>query len=224
MMERKHTDSHFDTELKQLTDSILKMGHLVQGMIANSMKALLDRNSNLAEEVIRTDDQVNKLEVYVDDLCLKLIALRQPKARDLRFVTIGLRASTDLERMGDLAVNISERVVLLNKEAQLKPYVDLPDVAQKTQDMVKNALDALVKKDVGLANKVCESDDEVDGLTHKIYDDLIATMQKDPSAVSRGACLILICRHFERIADHATNIAEQVIFFVEGKDIRHGRL
>jgi len=224
MTERKHTDSHFDTELKQLTDSILKMGTIVQGMIANSMKAIVDRNSDLAEEVIRADDQVNKLEVQVDDHCLKLIALRQPKAKDLRFVTIGLRASTDLERMGDLAVNISERALLLNKEDQLKSYVDLPKVAQNAQDMVKNALDAFVQRDVSLAVRVCESDDEVDELTHRLYDELIEVMQKDPKAVSRGARLILICRHFERIADHATNIAEQVIFLVEGKDIRHGRI
>ena len=162
MTERKHTDSHFDTELKQLTDSILKMGTIVQGMIANSMKAIVDRNSDLAEEVIRADDQVNKLEVQVDDHCLKLIALRQPKAKDLRFVTIGLRASTDLERMGDLAVNISERALLLNKEDQLKSYVDLPKVAQNAQDMVKNALDAFVQRDVSLAVRVCESDDQVD--------------------------------------------------------------
>lgn len=218
-----HTDKKYEEELTQLKECILKMGGLVENMITLSMKALVQRESVTAREVLEKDREVNRLEMEVDDFCLKLLALRQPAASDLRFITIGLKASKDLERMGDLAVNIAEKALELNEEAQLKPYVDLPRMADKAEQMVKNALDAFVKRDVALAQQVCEIDDQVDHLNDLVFQELVGLMQKDPSAASRGTRLILVARHLERIADHATNIAEEVIFMVQGKDIRHGR-
>lgn len=217
-----HTDKHYEGELKILKESILKMGGVVEGMIANSMKALVGRDPKVAEGVLQQDPEVNQLEVEIDNRCLQLLALHQPAASDLRFITIGIRASKDLERMGDLSVNIAEQSLELDKEPQLKPYIDLPQMAEKTQKMVKDALDAFVKKDAVMAKRVCEMDDDVDGLNDRVFLELVRLMQKDPQAVSRGTRLILVSRHLERIADHATNIAEEVIFMVEGKDIRHG--
>lgn len=218
----EHTDKKYEQDLRRLKEEILKMGGTVEEMIARSMKALVERNSNIAQDVIRMDPEVNNLEMKIDALCLQLLALRQPAASDLRFITIGLRASKDLERMGDLAVNISEQSIELNKESQLKPYVDLPQMSAKAQQMVKDALDAFVRRDADLARRVCEVDDEVDSLNDRVFQDLVGLMQKDPEAASRGTRLILVSRHLERIADHATNIAEEVIFMVQGKDIRHG--
>lgn len=219
----EHIDKQYEQELKLLKEDILKMGGLVEETIARSMKGLVERDSKIAEEVIRKDPEVNQLEMAIDERCLQLLALRQPAASDLRFITIGLRASKDLERMGDLAVNIAEQSIELNKEPQLKPYIDLPKMAAKTQQMVKQSLDAFVKREAELAQAVCEMDDEVDSLNDRVFEELVTLMKKDSEAVSRAVRLLLISRHFERIADHATNIAEEVIFMVKGKDIRHGR-
>lgn len=222
-MPKAHTDKQYEQELQQLKEKILKMGGVVEEMIARSMKALVKRDSNMAQEVVRMDPEVNGLEMKIDALCLQLLALRQPAASDLRFITIGLRASKDLERMGDLAVNVSEQAFELNREPQLKPYIDLPQIAAKTQEMVKSALDAFVKRDADLAQRVCEMDDEVDTANDRVFKELVEFMQKDSTIISRGTRLILVSRDLERIADHATNIAEEVIFMVQGRDIRHGQ-
>jgi len=219
----QHTDKQYEEELRDLKDKILEAGGTVEEMITRSMRSLTERDSKMAEEVIKRDFVVNRLELEIDDLCVKLLALRQPAASDLRFITVGLRASKDLERMGDLAVNISEQALSLNKQAQLKPYADLPKMAIKSQEMVKQSLDAFVKRDVEMAQRVCEMDDEVDSYEHKIFLELIDMMGKDTKAVERGTRLILVAQQLERIADHATNIAEEVIFMVQGRDIRHRR-
>lgn len=216
-----HTDKQYEQELQQLKEEILKTGAIVEEMIALCMKALVDRDSNIAQEVLRKDPEVNRLEMKIDDLCLQLLALRQPAGPDLRSVAIGLRASKDLERIGDLAVNIAEQALELNKVPQLKPYIDLPKMALSAQNMMKTALDAFVRHDADLAQEVCGMDDEVDLLNDKVFDELVTLMENDSSAVSRATRLILVSRHLERIADHATNIAEEVIFMVKGKDIRH---
>ena len=218
----EHTDKQFEEELRGLKECILKMGSLVEEMVAQAMKALIERDSTLSEKIMKRDPEANRLEVEIDDRCIKLLALRQPAGSDLRFIIIGLKISKDLERMGDLAVDICEQALELNKEPQVKPYVDLPNMAQKAQAMVKEALDAFVERDVKKAREVCEADDEVDILKHKIFRDLAELMSSTPQSVSRALQLILTSRHLERIADHATNIAEEVIFMVEGKDIRHG--
>ena len=218
----KHTDRNFAQDLNDLKESILKMGSLVETMIARSINSLTTRNSHEAREVIAEDPQVNRLEMEIDDLCLKILALHQPAAVDLRFVAFGMKVSTDLERMGDLAVNICEQVLKLNQEEPLKPYIDLPEMAKKSQAMVKGALDAFVARDAVKAKAICESDDEVDQLDWKIYGELVELMQQKPEAISRAVRLISISRQLERIADHATNVGEEVSFLVKGEDIRHG--
>ena len=219
----QHIDKQYEGELQFLKDQILKTGNVVEQMIANSMKSLVERNSDLAQEVIQQDSVVNQLEMDIDDFCLRLLALRQPAASDLRFISIGLRISKDLERMGDLAVNISEQALELNKEPQLRPYVDLPQMAALSQKMVKESLDAFINRDPKRAGIVCETDDDVDALYDKVFAELIGLMKKESENVERGMRLILVSRHLERVADHATNIAEQVIFMVQGRDIRHGK-
>lgn len=219
-----HTDKHYEAELKELKDEILKMGGVVEEMIQRSMKALVDRNSNLAEEVIKRDPEVNRLEMEIDAHCVQLLALHQPAASDLRFITVGLKISKDLERMGDLAVNVCQDCLDLNREPQLKPYIHLPQMATKAQKMVKDSLDCFVKQDAALARKVCEADDEVDRLKDDIYEEVISFMKKDPEVIVRGTHLIAVAKHLERVADHATNIAEVVIFMITGEDIRHRNL
>lgn len=218
----QHTDKHYEEQLQKLKEDILKMGGIVEDMIARAMKALLERNSELALAVIHKDPEANQLEVSIDDRCLKLLALHQPAGSDLRFIAMGLRASKDLERMGDLAVNISEQAIELGKDPQLKPYHDLPMMADIARKMVKESLDAFVKQDSEQAELICKMDDQVDSLNDKIFDELVALMEKNPAGITRATRLILISRHLERIADHATNIAEEVVFMIKGKDIRHG--
>ncbi|MDO8520007.1 MAG: phosphate signaling complex protein PhoU [Deltaproteobacteria bacterium] len=217
-----HTDRHYEEELHTLKEKILKMGGMVEEMVRDAMKALVERQNRLASVVMKKEHEVNQLEIGIDDQCLRLLALHQPAASDLRFITLGLKISKDLERMGDLAVNITEQAEKINREPLLKPYVDLPIMADKAQKMVKGALDAFVSRDPDAAQKVCGLDDEVDDLKDKIQEELMAFMQKDSTAVVRGVHLIAIAKHLERVADHATNIAEEVIFMVKGKDIRHG--
>lgn len=218
----KHTDRIFAQDLHDLKDKILKMGAMVEGMIARATTSLVKRDSNLAREVIQQDKEVDALEMEIDDCCLKILALYQPAAVDLRFVAVGMKISTDLERMGDLAVNICEETLILNQWEPLKPYIDLPDMAKKSQTMVREALQAFIDRDARRAKVVCESDDEVDNLEIKIKEELTQIMQEKPEGVPRGIRLIMIARQLERIGDHATNVAEEVNFLVEGEDIRHG--
>lgn len=217
----KHTDKQFSEELQILKADILKMGGVVEEMIRDVMEAHQERDSDLAEKVMGRDKEVDKLEMSIDALCLKLLALWHPAASDLRFVTIGLRIATDLERMGDLAENIARQVKDLNKEPAIKMKLSLTDLAQKSKKMVKEALDSFVSQDTDKAEQVCESDDEVDQLNWGIQEELIEIIRKDSKTVAPALLTIQIARHLERLADHATNIAEEVIFMVKGKDIRH---
>jgi len=212
---------HFDDELKELKERLLYMGSLVEERIYKSIKALVERNEEQCKEIIATDDLINDLQIEIDDRCLKLLALRQPIAIDLRFITAAMKINSDLERMGDLAVNISENSLSLLKQPQLKPLIDIPRMAQISQTMVKDSLDAFVRRDIELARKVLLMDDEVDGLKDQVFRELLTFMISDPQTIPRALNLILISRHLERIADHATNIAEDVIYMVLGKDIRH---
>jgi len=211
----------FDEELQQLKDKILKMGSLVEDAIKNSIHALVDRDNSLATRVIDNDRLVNTLDVEIDEESIRLIALRQPKAGDLRFITTAMKITTDLERMGDLAVNIAERALELNEEPILKPYIDIPKMREIAQAMTRDALDAFVRKDKKLATDVIMRDDEVDDLKHLVLQELATFMIKDPSTVTRAMKISFVAQYLERIADHATNIAEMVIYLVEGKLIRH---
>ena len=212
---------HFHDELDALKQTLLAMGGLVEDQIRRSMRALLERDDVIAQEVIDRDRQVNTYDVEVDEQCVNLLALHQPAAGDLRFITTAMKIVTDLERIGDQAVNIAQRALELNREPQLKPYIDLPRMADKAQRMVKESLDAFVAGDTALARQVCAADAEVDALKEQIFRELLTYMMEDPRTVSRAIRVILISRFMERVADHATNIAEMVIYLVEGKMVRH---
>ena len=212
---------HFDEELKNLKEKILRMGAMVEEQIAHAVKALVERDSDRARRVIVNDHRVNAMDVEVDEDCLRLIALHQPMARDLRFLTTAMKISTELERMSDLAENISERAIELNEEPQLKPYIDIPRMAERAQRMVKESLDAFVNQDSNLARTVCRDDDFIDDLNQQIFRELLSFMIEDPHTITRAIRISFVSKYLERIADHATNIAELVVYLVEGKIIRH---
>jgi len=212
---------HFHEELDALRQTLLAMGGLVEDQIRRAMRALLERDDALAQEVIDRDRQVNTYDVEVDEQCVELLALHQPAASDLRFITTAMKIVTDLERIGDQAVNIAQRVLELNRDPQLKPYIDLPRMADRAQRMVKESLDAFVAGDTALARQVCGEDAEVDALKEQIFRELLTFMMEDPRTIPRAIRVILISRFLERVADHATNIAEMVIYLVEGKMVRH---
>ena len=220
-MEREHFSKQYDAELNNIREKLLEMGGKVELMINDSLKALVERDSALADKVIAYDHEINRLEMLIDEKCLEVLALRQPAARDLRFITLALKIVTDLERIGDQCRNIGKRAKELNEEPPLKPYIDLPRMAHWAGIMVKEALDAFVRGDDELALKVCRDDDFVDKLNEQIQRELLTFMIEDASTISRSMKITYISKCLERIADHATNVAEMVIFMVKGKDIRH---
>ncbi len=213
--------THFQGELERLKENLLKMATLVERVLAEAVESLMKRDSQLAQQTIASDDAINDLELMIEETCLKLLALQQPMAIDLRFITAAMKIVTDLERMGDQAVNIAERAISLNQEPQLKPYIDLPRMAEITQTMVKDVLDAFVKQDSPLARSVCARDDLVDGLNDQVFRELLTYMISDSKTIPRCVHLMIVSRCLERIADHATNIAEDVIFMVDARIIKH---
>jgi phosphate transport system protein len=211
----------FDDELKALREMILKLGCMVENAIRDSVKALVERDSELAKDVIRRDHLTNALDVKIDEECVRLIALRQPMARDLRLITTAMKITTDLERMGDLAGDIAERAIELNAEPQLKPFKNIPKMAEITQQMVKDSLDAFVTGCSHLPYEVIKRDDEVDELTVLNFEELLGFMIQDPKIIPLAVKRTYIAKYLERIADHATNIAEMIIYMCKGKMIRH---
>ena len=220
-MEREHFSRLYDAELHEIREKLLEMGGKVEVMINNAMKSLVERDSELAGQTIEFDHEINHLEVEIDEKCLQVLATRQPTARDLRFITLALKIVTDLERIGDQCVAVAKRALELNQEPPLKPYIDLPRMAHWAAVMVKESLDAFVRSDDELALKVCNDDQFVDDLNEQIQRELLTFMMEEPETISRAIKINYISKCIERIADHATNIAEMVIFMVKGKDIRH---
>ncbi len=220
-MRAEHTDKKYEEDLRKLREDILYMGGLVEDQIQKAVKSLVDRDSDSANIIIERDHEVNRLDVDIDDLCIRLLALHQPAGRDLRFITTGLKITTDLERIGDMAVNICERALELNEEPQLKPYIDIPRMAHIAEGMIRESLDAFVREDTDLALKVCKDDEQVDQLNSQIFREVITFMIGDPLTINRAMKISSVSKYLERIADHATNIAEMVIFMVKGKSIRH---
>jgi phosphate transport system protein len=208
-------------DLEALKERVLRMGGLVEDAIRKSIKALVERDNALAISVIDGDRTVNTFDVEIEEECIRFLAIWQPTGSNLRFITTAIKIITDLERMGDLAVDICERAVELLDEPPLKPYIDIPRMAEAAQKMLKDSLDAFVAKDADLALKVCEADDFVDNLNQQIFNELLVYMLKDPRNISRAVRLTYITKYLERIADHATNIAEMVVYMVKGKVIRH---
>ena len=216
-----HTDKVFEAELGALRDKLLDMGGRVEAALSASVRALVERDSALAEKVKQQDREINRIEVDVDDMCRRLLALRQPAASDLRFITTALKIVTDLERMGDLAVNIAERAVDLSQAPPLRPQHDLVRLAALSEAALAKALDAFVTADPVKAEEVLQADDHLDALYLKIFNDLLATMMEDARTVRRATALMFAAKHLERFGDHATNVAEMVIFMVSGTDVRH---
>lgn len=215
-------ERHFDEELKELHREILKMGVLAQEAIFKSIEALKSRDKAQAQEVINTDNRIDELELTIDERCVDLIARHQPMAGDLRFIATAMKINSDLERIADLAVDIAQRVLELADKPLLKPLIDIPKLSTVAQNMVRQAIDAFVNKDVELAKKVVLSDAEADELRNLIQSELINYyMARDPKTADRAVPLLLIGRHLERICDHATNIAEDVIYMVQAKVVKH---
>jgi phosphate transport system protein len=212
---------HFLEELDDLQKLLLEMAGHVEFAIRRSVSALVDRDEEQAQEVLRKEARINQMEIEIDDFAVRLLARHQPMAKDLRFLTAAIKINNDLERMGDLAVNIVERALSLIHRPPIKPLVDIPQMASLVDSMVRNSLDAFVKRDGQLARGVLLSDDAVDDLRDRVCDELVAFMEKDPSTISRALDLIMVARNLERIADHATNIAEDVLFLAQGIDVRH---
>ncbi len=210
-----------DQDIEAIKENVLRMGGLVEDAIRKSIKALVERDRTLSLAVIDGDAIVNNLDVEIEEECIRFLALWQPSGSNLRFVTTAIKIITDLERMADLAVDICERGLELLDEPPLKPYIDIPRMAEAAQKMLKYSLDAFVKKDADLALTVCAADDFVDNLNHQIFNELLVYMLQDPKNISRAVRLTYITKYLERIGDHATNIAEMVVYMVKGKVIRH---
>jgi phosphate transport system protein len=219
---RRHFERHhFEEELQALKNRLLNMGALVEERVHDATNALIERRLDTAQRIIASDQDVNDLQIEIDERCLRLLALQQPMASDLRLITAAMKINADLERIGDQAVNIAEQAVRILAHPPLKPTIDLPRMAEIAEKMTRESLDAFVRKDATLARAILARDDEVDQLKDHVFRVLLTYMMADPGTIERALGLILISRHLERIADHATNIAEDVIFVVEAKDVRH---
>jgi phosphate transport system protein len=222
MSEREHTSKQFEQQLRALKDKLLLMSHHAEKMIADAIRALVERRPSLAEEVIKSDDEMDQLELDIDNQCYQILALEQPVARDLRFIATALKIVRDIERIGDIAVNIAERATELIQEPEMKRLIDLPIMAEAAQRILKDSLDAFVNSDAELAEKVINDDSFIDDCYEQIFRELLTYMMEDTKYISRALKVIFIAKHLERVGDHSSNIAEMVIFLVRGQDIRHG--
>jgi phosphate transport system protein len=212
---------HFVEELDYLRSRLLEMSGLVEDSVHRSVLSLAEKDVQQAQRVLHNEAEINRMEIEIDDLATRLLALQQPMATDLRFITAAIKINNDLERMGDLAVNIVERALSLMHEPLVKPLVDIPLMADRVQSMIRRSLDAFVKRDPDLARNVLISDDAVDALRDSIYEELVSCMERDSTTVRQAISLMFVARNLERLADHATNIAEDVLFLVQGVDVRH---
>jgi phosphate transport system protein len=222
MSEREHTSKQFEQQLRTLKDKLLLMSHHAEKMISDAMRSLVERRPSVAEDVIKSDDTLDQLEIEIDNLCYQILALEQPVARDLRFITTALKIVRDIERIGDIGVNIAERARELIQEPDLKRMIDLPIMADAAQRILKDSLDAFVNSDAELAEKVIRDDKFIDDCYEQIFRELLTYMMEDTKYISRALKVIFIAKHLERVGDHSSNIAEMVIFLVRGQDIRHG--
>lgn len=212
---------HFDRDIEEISDLLLRMGAMVEDQINLSIRALLERDTQLAEQVIGQDSPIDQMELDIDAHVVELIAKMQPAAGDLRFVATLMKITPELERIADLAQDVCERVIELNREPQLKPLIDIPRLARISQEMVRQSLDSFVRRDAQLARAVIARDDEVDMLTEQSFRELLTYMLEDSRNISRAIRLTFVGKYFERMADGATNICEMVVYLVEGKVIKH---
>ncbi len=219
--QRKHTSAQYERELREIKDGLIYAGVLTEKAIGLAMRALLERDSDLARQVVQNDDDIDALDMEMEERCVRLLALRQPAARDLRFITTAIKISGHLERIGDMAVNIAEKALLLNDVPQLKPYIDLPRMSDITKGMITESLDALVNEKCELADEVRRKESVVDGLNDQIFRELLTFMLENPQTIHRALLIMQVSKNLERIADHAKGIADMVIYMVTGRSVRH---
>src|SRR5262245_16453591 len=222
-MERQHTSKQYEQQLRTLKEKLLLIGHKAETAIADSTRALVERRPSLAQQVVDADDEIDRLELEIDDLCLEILAREQPVASDLRFITMAMKIVGDIERIADNGVNIARRCLEIVHEPELKPIIDVPVAARAAQRTLKDSLDAFVNGDADLAKRVIEGDRYIDDVCDQMLRELLTYMFEDPSTVSRALRLMFVARTLERVGDHAANIAEMVIFLIEGNDVRHGQ-
>ena len=218
---KRHTSAEYERELQEIRDGLLYLGTLTENALERGSAALLERNSELARQIVCDDDQIDRLDFELEEKCIRLLALRQPAARDLRFITTAIKITGHLERIGDMAANIAEKVLILNEIPQIKAYIDLPRMAQIVRGMIRKSLDALVGEDVALADRVREEDAVIDQLNEQIFRELLTFMMEDPHKIQICLYIMQISKSLERIADHAEGIADMVIYMVTGKSVRH---
>ncbi|MHB8771552.1 MAG: phosphate signaling complex protein PhoU [Syntrophales bacterium] len=221
MEEKRHINIQYDNELREVKDSLIYVGALTEKAIEQGIIALLNRDTELARQVIANDSLIDKLDIEIEEKCIRLLALRQPAAKDLRFITTAIKINGHLERIGDMIVKIAEKTIILNQEPLLKPYVDLPRMAEVAQRMIKESLDAFVNEDVALAHKVRKDDEIIDKLNEQIFRELLTFMMENPHTIHRAMIISQISKSLERISDHAEGIADMVIYMVTGKSVRH---
>ncbi len=221
MEEKKHTNSHYEQELQQIKDGLIYLGVLTEKSILLAMKSLSDRNSDIANKVIDGDKEIDNLDAELEERCIKILALRQPTAIDLRFITTAIKITGHLERIGDMAVNIAEKAIQLNDEPQLKPYIDLPRMADLIVVMIKNSLDSFILSDLDMAEKVRQAEQVTDDLNEQIFRELLTFMMEDSRAIHRCLMIMQVSKNLERIADHAKGIADMVTYMVTGECVRH---
>jgi phosphate transport system protein len=218
---RAHTSKEYERELQDIKNGLLYLGALTEQAIEKSIRALIERDSVLAREVIHQDCQIDELDEEIEERCIRLLALRQPAARDLRFITTAIKINGHLERIGDMAVKICEKVLQLNEQPQLKPYIDVPRMAEISRSMIRESLDSLVNEDLALAHKVRDDDDTVDNLNEQIFRELLTFMMADPRTIHRAILIMQISKTVERISDHAKGMADMIVYMITGKSVRH---
>lgn len=221
MEDKRHTSREYERELQEIRDGLLYLGALTERALERGAQALLERNSVLAKEIVQEDEQIDRLDVDLEEKCIRLLALRQPAARDLRFITTAIKITGHLERIGDMAANIAEKVIILNGLPQIKPYVDLPRMVEISRGMIRKSLDAMVREDIALAKKVGEEDAVIDQLNDQVFRELLTFMMEDPRKIQVCLYIMQISKSLERIADHAEGIADMVIYMVTGTSVRH---
>jgi phosphate transport system protein len=221
MEERKHTSSHYETELQEIKNGLIYIGVLTETAIQMAMKSLTERDSDLAHKVIKDDDEIDKMDTDLEERCIRILALRQPTAIDLRFITTAIKITGHLERIGDMAVNIAEKAIQLNEEPQLKPYIDLPRMADLVGQMIKNSLDSFIGNDLKMAEEVRQTEQITDDLNEQIFRELLTFMMENSKSIHSALLIMQVSKNLERIADHAKGIADMVTYMVTGECVRH---
>jgi phosphate transport system protein len=221
MAEKRHTSTHYEQELRDIKEGLLYLGALVEKAIDLAIKALMDRDTAIAHRVICDDNAIDQLDVEIEEKCIRILALRQPTARDLRFITTAIKINGHLERIGDMAANIAEKAIILSEEPPMKPYIDIPRMSEIARQMIKESLDALVNENTDLAQKVRMEDEIIDSLNEQVFRELLTFMLEDPKKIHRALIIMQISKSLERISDHAVGVADMVVYMVTGKIVRH---